>query len=281
MKRWIALSLVSVCWAARADDARWYLQLDNDVAFGTDRWYTSGARLSRVQDDLEIGVLQEIYTPDGKKEPALRDRAPTARLIASIARHFYDEGVFQTLELGVGMRGPSALGRQTTQVVHRVVTAPYIDWSRQLGDELDAHVAAVRSQPLFADFFKVHFGAVVGNQMTFAHAGLELRAGDKTLASPQLRFAPTPPFSRGSPCNWSAYVGVSERAVARNELIGRNYDPFGPTLERRHTIGRVATGFAYRASWGVAAIDLVSESQEFDGQGEPTRFGSLAIYVPF
>ncbi len=281
MKRWIALGLMMFCCVARADDARWYLQLDNDAAFGTDRWYTGGQRISRVQDDLEIGVLQEIYTPDGKKAPALRDRAPTARLIASVARHFYSEDLFQTLELGVGVRGPSAMGRRTTQAVHHVITAAHVDWSRQLGDALDAHVAAVRSQSVFADFFKIHYGAVLGSQETYAHAGFELRVGDKTLASPQLRFAPTPPFSRGSPCNWSAYVGVSERALARNELIGRNYNRFGPELEHRRTVGRVATGFSYRAKWGVVALDLVSESQEFNGQGEPMRFGSITIHVPF
>jgi lipid A 3-O-deacylase len=281
MKRWIALGLMMVCCMARADDSRWYLQLDNDAVFGTDRWYTAGQRISRVKDDLEIGVLQEIYTPDGKKEPALRDRAPTARLIPTIARHFYDEGVFQTLELGVGVRGPSALGRQTTQSAHHLVTAAPIDWSRQLSDEVDAHVAAVRSQSLFSDFFKIHYGAVVGNVMTYAHAGFELRAGDKTLASLPLRFASTPPFSRGSPCNWSAYVGVSERAIARNELIGRNYNQFGPELVHRRSVGRLATGFAYRARWGVVAFDLVNDSQEFNGQGEPFRFGSLTIHVPF
>jgi hypothetical protein len=140
----------------------------------------------------------------------------------------------------------------------------------------------VHTQRVNADFFKVHVGAVAGNQIAFAHAGFELRAGDTTLASSQLRFAPTPPFSVGVPmCNWSAYAGVSGRSIARNELIGRNYDPFGPELARRHSVGRVATGFAYRASWGVVAIDLVSESQEFVGQGHPGRFGSLALHIPF
>src|SRR5258708_19870741 len=118
MKRWIALGLAFAYWTARADDARWYLQLDNDAAFGTDRWYTGGQRISRVQDDLEIGVLQEIYTPDGKKAPALRDRAPTARLIASVARHFYSEDLFQTPHLALPPPAPSPIGPRPTHPLH-------------------------------------------------------------------------------------------------------------------------------------------------------------------
>lgn len=285
MTRWLAVALLAVCTVARAEDdkGRWYVQIDNDAAFGTDRWYTSGSRISRVQNGLEIGVLQEIYTPDAKNwDFGTRDRIPTARLIASIAQHFHGDGTYQTVELGVGVRGPSAMGERTTRAVHHVISAAHVDWSRQLPDELDVHVAGVRTQSVIDDRFKVHVGAVLGNQVTFAHAGLELRFGDTTLASPQLRFVPTPPFSAGVPiCNWSAYVGVSGRAVARNELIGRNYDPFGPELTRRRTISRVATGFSLRQSWGVVRIDLVSESQEFDGQVHPTRFGSLALHIPF
>ena len=34
--------------AARGDDAQWYLRVDNDVPFATDRWYTSGVRIART-----------------------------------------------------------------------------------------------------------------------------------------------------------------------------------------------------------------------------------------
>ena len=83
------LFLLAAAPAAHADeDARWYLQIDNDVVFGTDRWYTSGARVARVADGIEWGVAQEIYTPDAKHwTPGTIDRIPTARLLASVARH--------------------------------------------------------------------------------------------------------------------------------------------------------------------------------------------------
>ncbi|HEY2628920.1 MAG TPA: lipid A-modifier LpxR family protein, partial [Usitatibacter sp.] len=65
MNRGWAIAACALATAAFADDdaARWYLRVDNDVAFHTDRWYTSGVRIARVKDALEWGLTQEIYTP--------------------------------------------------------------------------------------------------------------------------------------------------------------------------------------------------------------------------
>lgn len=265
---------------AAAEDARWYVKIDNDVAFGTDRWFTSGARLARVKDGLELALVQDIYTPDAKHwQPGTDDRAPTARLLAIGALHGRGERHFQTFEVALGVRGPSALGREVTEGIHQVIPAPAVDWSRQLPDSFDGSVAFTRSQSVAADWFKLHGGATLGTQVSFAHAGFELRAGDPTLASALLRFASTPPFS--STHGWSAYAGASIRAIARNELISRNYDPFGTDLEYRRSVTRVAAGIAWTQSWGSLAFDLAQDSREFDAQSAPMRFGSLTIHVAF
>jgi lipid A 3-O-deacylase len=276
------LVLASALPAAAADaDARWYLKLDNDVAFGTDRWYTSGVRLARVKDDVELALEQDIYTPDAKNwHPGKDDRAPTARLLASGALHDRGAGYFQTIELALGVRGPAALGRQSTDAVHHVITAPIVDWSRQLDNRFDAQLAFARTQALPIEWLKVHGGATLGNQIAFAHAGFEVRAGDRTLSSALLRFAPTPPFASGAK-GWSAYAGASARAVGRDELISRNYDPFGADLKYRRGIARIAAGVAWSAPWGSLTLDLAQDGREFDAQTSPQRFGSAAIHVAF
>ena len=38
-----------------AQEARWYGQIANDVAFGTDRWYTSGVRIAERRRYDQIG----------------------------------------------------------------------------------------------------------------------------------------------------------------------------------------------------------------------------------
>ncbi|HEY4998372.1 MAG TPA: lipid A-modifier LpxR family protein, partial [Usitatibacter sp.] len=267
---------------AWSGEARWYTQIANDVVFGTDRWYTSGVRIARERDGVEWGLVQDIYTPDAKSwHPGKDDRAPTARLLASGAVHDRSPDAWQTIELALGVRGAAALGHQTTHAIHHFISAPHVDWTRQLGGRVDAQVAFTRSQPVGTDFVKVHYGATIGSQLTFAHAGLELRAGDTTLASSLLRFAPTPPFSTGSPHAWSAYFGASARAIGRNELISENYDPLGPDLKYRRSAVRFAAGVAWMPAWGALTLDVAQDAKEFDAQTAPQRFGSVAVHVAF
>jgi hypothetical protein len=285
VRRLAALILAATASMASAahEVRRWYLQVDNDVAFGTDRWYTSGMRLACVKRDLELAIVHEVYTPDAKHwSPGTIDRIPAARLLASAARHHRDPAFFQSIELSAGVRGPAALGRQSTEAIHHLFPAPEGDWSRQLENRFDAQLAIARSQ-VFAEYLKAHVGAVAGNQIALAHAGIELRAGaNVAMSSPLLRFAATPPFGVSDPAHgWDAYAGASIRAVGRNALLSRNYDPFGPPLERRRAIGRVVAGMAWSQAWGSVSFQLAQDSREFDGQSAPHRFGSLAMHLAF
>lgn len=262
--------------AFAADEALWYLQLDNDVVFQTDRWYTSGVRLARVKDGVEIGVLQEIYTPEAKRwHPGIADRAPAARLLFSLARHDVSAAACQTVELMAGVRGPAAGGRRSTETIHRIIPAPEVDWSRELPNEFDGALAAVRSQR--AGPITIHLGAQLGNQVAFAHGGLEARVGEG--ASRLLRFAATPVLSTSR--GWSAYAGASLRGVGRNELLSRNYDPAGAELARKKAVTRIAAGIAWTGAWGALTFDLAQDSREFSAQRTPHRFGSLAVQTSF
>jgi lipid A 3-O-deacylase len=281
VRRALLAALLAAAGGVHAEDARWYLQIDNDVAWGTDRWYTSGVRVGRVQDGVEWGVLHEVYTPDAKRfEPGRPDPAPVGRLLATYARHHYEPGVFQTLEIDLGVRGPAALGKEATEEIHHLFPAPRIDWSRQLENRFDGQAVAVRTQSVAAQW-KLHVGGVLGTQVAFAHAGVEFRTGaNAALASPLLRFAATPPFADGE-MGWSFFAGASARGVARNELLSRNYDPFGPGLARERGIVRGVLGLAWARPWGVLEFSLATDSREFAGQHSPHRFGSLSLHVAF
>lgn len=281
MRAAAAVALMAVGVAHAADEgARWYVRIDNDVVFQTDRWYSSGVRIARVKDGWEIGLEQDVYTPEGKR-PDLVDRSPASRLLACVARHEEGEGSLLTLEADAGVRGPSALGEQTTRAVHHVVSAPHVDWSRQLRDRFDGSVAFARTQALGSLPLRAHVGASLGTQLAFAHAGLEARIGDaRAPSSAMLRFAATPPFAAGA-SGWSAYAGASARAVGRNELLGPDYYPGAPDVERRDEVTRFAAGVAWSARWGAVTFDLVQDSREFVGQRTPQRFGSLAIHASF
>jgi hypothetical protein len=277
-----AFLLASAAGAAQGadDSARWYLRVDNDFFFNTDRWYSSGVRVARVRDGWELGVAQEIYTPEAK-HPNLVDRAPAGRLFASVAKHDAGDDFLQTLEVDAGVRGPSALGEQTTRAIHEVVHAPHVDWSRQLPDAFDGSVIVARTQSIPGVPLRAHFGATLGTQVTFIHAGLEARFGDaRAPSSALLRFAATPPFADGAR-GWSYYAGASARAVARNELLDVGYREGEPAPTMRSTVTRIAGGLAWSGSWGSLTFDLVQESREFVEQRVAQRFGSIAVHATF
>ncbi|HZZ91277.1 MAG TPA: lipid A-modifier LpxR family protein [Usitatibacter sp.] len=279
--------------SGRGKGADWYVQLDNDVMFDTDRWYTSGVRIARVANDIEWGITQEIYTPDVQHgPPGAPDRAPTARLLATVDQHFRGEFAYQTVGLALGIRGPSALGEQTQRAVHKVVTSgAIIDWTRQLPDEYDASVAWTRTQRSarespFGEGLKLHFGAVLGNQELFAHLGAEIRIGDASargLSSRLLRFAPTPPLTDGGEraLGWSAFAGASVRGVGRNELLVTDYDPLKPELELKRAVGRAVVGATYGGRWGSVELNIAADTEEFKGQHTGQPFGSLTLHFAF
>ncbi len=281
----LAAALVASCAAgaaAAAGEAHWYTQIANDVVFGTDRWYTSGVRIAREQDGAEWGLVHDVFTPDGKHwYPGKDDRVPAARLLASRAWHDRGPALLQTIEIAVGVTGPMALGRQVTSAIHRLVPAPHVDWERQGHNAVDANAAITRTQSIGPGILKVHYGATLGTQVAFAHAGFELRAGDATVSSSLLRYVPTPSYSAGGEHRWSAYLGMSARGVARNELISRNYDPFGSDITYRPFVSRVALGAAWLARWGTLTLEAAQDSKEFDAQTAPDRFGLVSIQVPF
>lgn len=287
MRRLIAAAcLAAVPAGAAAADPRWYLQVDNDVAVATDRWYTSGVRIARVADhdgyELEWGVSQEIYTPEARQfRFGVIDRAPAARLRLGLARHDRTAASLRTLALALGVRGPAALGREASETIHRVVSAYEVDWSRQGDNRLDAELAFAQSHAF--DAVELHYGAVLGNQMTHVHAGAALRAGAASAVStPVLRFAPTPPVAPGARAQgWGAFVGASVRAVARNALLDTGYDPFAENPVRKRAVLRAAAGVAWSQPWGDATFAVAFDTREFASQREPHGFGALAVHLAF
>ena len=278
---------------ATGGEAHWYTQIDNDVLYGTDRWYTSGVRIARVAPydghEWEWGLLQEIYTPEANRVNPI-DRPPAGRLLATLARHDRAPGYWRTVELDLGVTGPAALGRQAQDLIHRIVPAPHEEWSHQRSNRADVQLVWVDSRRVLADpehspRLNAHYGVVLGNQLAFAHAGLEVRFGTgaaSEMSSPVLRFAATPPPSlRGVATGWSVFLGASLRAVARNRLLDPNTEFADPVPDRHPVVQRFGGGFTWINRWSTLALALVHDSREFVGQRKPHGFGSLTIHIPF
>jgi lipid A 3-O-deacylase len=287
----IAVAGFVAAHAHAAQDVHWYTQVENDVLGSTDRWYTSGFRLARTHrvDDasrVELGIVQEIYTPDPRPRNLI-DRPYAARFFLFGAWHMNAPGLYRTLELGAGVRGPSAYGRQTTEFIHRIVPALEFDWSGQLPNRLDAQAVAVQTHefPLFAAHrarWALHYGGVAGTTLGFAHVGAELRTGGgQAIPSSALRFAATPPIAANGEAGWSAFAGASARWIGRNTLLSKNANAFGPPLERERMVRRLAAGIAWAARCGALTFTGVQDSREFETQSRAHTFGIVALRLDF
>jgi hypothetical protein len=286
--RGLAALAAFAAFAVHAADPGWYLQVDNDVVFGTDRWYTSGVRVAHVEPRadhaIEWGLLQEIYTPEAKRANPV-DRPNAARLVASLARHELSDRDWRTLELDLGVTGPAALGRQAQALVHRFVPAPHEDWSHQRSNRLDAQLAWTRTQRIAATpLLNANYGAVLGSQVAFAHAGIELHLGDGAamkMESPALRFAATPPLASSDEASWSPFLGASMRAMAWNHLLDFAPGFAEESLHMRRVVTRLAGGIAFQAHGLRAVLALLRDSREFDGQRRGQAVGSLTLHLDF
>jgi len=288
MRRWPAALAAALALAAHAEgDARWYVQLDNDLFFNTDRWYSSGLRVAwlagRGPEATEWALVQEIWSPEGKRfVPGSVDRAPTARLQARFAWHRQDEATLQTVEAGLGVRGRGAGGEATTSFVHHFVSAWTIDWSREVPTELDASIAATRSHEVGP--FAFHYGAVAGNELAYAHGGVELRSGTAgAVFSPVMRHVASPPFSLRpvAPEGVTGFIGLSTRRVFRNQLLDIGYDVNAPAPTRKDWVTRAAVGIMAARTWGDLAFALVHETAEFAEQRRGHDYGSVVLRFSF
>ena len=288
MKRWLAALACGLSLAASAQ-SHWYLQMDNDLGFETDRWYSSGLRASMVErhgdHEREFGLLHEIYTPDAKGfKPGAVDRMPTARLLLVAARHDRSAELWQTLELDLGVRGPGAGGAEVTRLVHRVVHARDIDWSREDDNRIDVQLVASRTQRVLPAL-NLNYGAVLGNELAFVHAGAEVRIGTRGANAPStavVRFAASPPqFGMATEGCWSLFLAGSGRFVGQNKMLAQSYGLFTEPPTRRRGIARVSAGFSWGWPGGNVSFAVVHESKEFAQQSRGHTFGSFVGYVDF
>ena len=150
-----------------AEDERpvWTLALENDLTNDTDRYFTNGIRLSRtsrIGDVPEavvdaarpligtlgsvrwtVGIGQNMYTPSDIriKDPDPDDQPYAGWLYGTVGvlNDLATGGGRRTqtsVQLSLGVVGPSALGEQAQKFVHSIINSPEPQgWDHQLHDE--------------------------------------------------------------------------------------------------------------------------------------------------
>jgi len=288
---------------------------------GTDKHYTNGIRFTYydmgfrpstmvkwVNDKMPYVEMNEttrvyysmgqnLYTPEDITEspPDPTDRPYAGFLYGSVGTFTFAGDYLDEFELSLGVVGPAALGEPIQKEVHEIVDAPQPQgWDSQLSNEPAVIIAAQRTIPEFkADyigplFYRVapHVGMTLGNVYTHINTGVTLQLTSNRWQATPLRVRPAMPgigyFStaRGK-LDWSAFVGVDGRVVARNIFLDGNSFKSSPSVDKEYFVADFNAGFTL--SYGIVqtSYTLNWRTDEFKGQGGRTLFGSISVAIRF
>ncbi|OYW07436.1 MAG: hypothetical protein B7Z53_06220, partial [Rhodospirillales bacterium 12-71-4] len=259
---------------------------ENDTLGGTDRNYTSGLQLVWRSPSAELpgllrwmderatallgpgsvrwgaGLVHAIYTPEDTQiaVPNPRDRPYAGLLYGALVLQRDSGASLGTLELQLGVVGPSAGGEFVQNTVHeaiRVDTAK--GWDSQLRDEPAVNLVferTLRSAPWEAGGLEADLlpsvSVSLGNVATYAGAGAIFRLGqglDADYGPPRIRpalvgsafFQPRETFG------WYVFAGGQGRAVARDIFLDGNTWQDSPSVDRNALVGDLQAGFAVSA----------------------------------
>ncbi len=303
------------------------LFVENDMLARTDRYYTNGIKLGggvpfemlqlpatellrQLSSDgssaIHLGLFlgQNLYTPKSIRISQAQpfDRPWAAWLyLGGVAQRARDNRL-DTVEIDLGLVGPSALGREVQSHWHRLIGAPQpMGWHHQLPNE-PAFLASWLAKKKFAlgsaggvelDLIP-HGGASLGTVMTLARGGGLLRLGrHMTGFGPDtiepggamlqnMRRDIEPGRSRG--LEWYLFAGLDHRLVAHNIFLDGTVFRDSPSVRRRPHVYDLSAGASLRIDAVRISVTRVRRSEEFStpaGNGGRQTFDSINLGIEF
>ena len=303
------------------------LFIENDVLARTDRYYTNGIKFGGGMgfDPLQLPAAELLerfgpqaggkvhlglflghntYTPRSITiaQPQPLDRPWAAWLyLGGVAQRARDNRL-DTVELDLGLVGPSALGREIQSRWHRLIGSPQPQgWHHQIPNEpafLVSWLAKTRHNLGKAGGLDLevipHGGATLGTVMTLARAGGQLRIGHGiTGFGPDtiepggamlhnLRREVDPGHAKG--LEWYAFAGVDHRLVAHNIFLDGTLFRDSPSVRRRPHVYDLSLGLSLRYGALRVSLTRVKRSEEFftaSSNGGGQTFDSVNIGLEF
>ncbi len=262
--------------------------------------------LSRLHPDgfdqvnLVASFGHALFTPIDREATALipDDRPYAAGLLFSLGYNARKGDRLRTSHLRLGWVGPSALGKETQDAVHKAIgVTQFQGWDNQLHDEpvfmlqherLRRYDLPAPGLGLQQDLI-THWGGALGNLSTYLSLGFEWRIG---LALPD-DFGSSPMRPSGEntapPSRDIAHRGLANHLFLTAEGIWNIHDISldGNTFKESHRVKRNPLG----AQLGVGlsttyhgwkfAFARYFRTREFEGQKDSPFFGSFTISRQF
>jgi hypothetical protein len=301
--------------------------VENDFLARTDRYYTNGIKLGGgVPFDLlqlpamevlkllapdggsaiHLGLFlgQNLYTPKAisisQAQPF--DRPWAAWLYLGGVAQRSRENRLDTVEIDLGLVGPSALGKEVQTGWHKLIGATQpMGWHNQIPNEpaflvsYQAKSKHMLGRPAGLDFELIpHAGATLGTVMTLARAGGLVRLGrHMTGFGPDtiepggsmlqnMRRDLEPGRSHG--IEWYVFAGLDHRLVAHNVFLDGAVFRDGPGVRKRPHVYDLTMGFSLRLDPVRISVTRVRRSEEFftaAGTGGAQTFDSVNLGIEF
>ncbi len=334
--------LVGACFsfAAEAQEIKTspsvFLYFENDLFFDTDEFYTNGVKVTWLSEDLDdfkdCGLLPRWSLPLVKKLPFVNRPASQRNVFLSLGQNMYtpqdisrpelitadrpyagfaylawgfqarDERRIDTLELTLGVVGPSSLAEQTQKIIHRWTGSQTPEgWDNQLKDEPGLMLAWERKwralrredEDGFAFDCIPQVRAAVGNVSTGAKMGVELRFGynlpidfgsslimpGSGVSAPDHRFSPR--MGRGADFGFHFFVGFGGGMVVRDIFLDGNTWQKSHRVDKEPFIGGVVSGVSLTYKRLVLTYTKVFSTNAFRGQEGGHTFGSVRLGLTF
>ena len=310
---------------------------ENDLFYNTDKYYTNAVQVRYItpplrghtketglpgaldglgeesampgfvgttQYNLSFGLGQTIFTPEDTGSSRLQnnDRPYAGHLYAFVALHAKQRMVMDTLELTLGVVGPSAMGELSQNEIHRVRGFDLANgWHHQLKDEPTLMLTWARNYRLNSDAGARGWGwdvlpyhsLTAGNVLTQATVGTEVRFGvnlprdytTSTIRPGSGVDAPTdrPEFQRQAEgFGWYFFSGAEGRAVARNIFLDGNTWQNSHSVDKENFVAELNAGVALLYGGMRLSYNHVYITKEFKNQkGGGQNYGSITLAIPF
>lgn len=251
------------------------------------------------QQNMVVSFAHGIFTPtDPTRHDVIPDDRPYAGvLLASLGYNARSGDHLRTTQLQFGIVGPSALGKQVQNEVHKITGGDKFEgWDNQLRDEPVFRIVHERMRRFAPEQEGIwswdavsHYGGTLGTLTTYANVGGEVRFGrylPNDFGSTPLRPAgenTAPTGSRIPPdvLGFHMFLTTDARWVLRDITLDGNTFKDSHSVDKRAFVGEYGYGLAFMYGRWKFALARYHSTREFDGQKERPVFGSFTISRTF
>lgn len=252
---------------------------------------------SSAQYQYGFALTQLMFTPESRASippPGQRPYAGVLGVGSSI--HRVTDSTINSLEISVGMIGPSAHAETVQDFVHDLRGIEKFDgWDNQIPDEFLINFDFSHKKRYLHTFDNITFEAVseknlsLGTYLTEASYGWNFRLGyNLTNSFYDPRLTTTSNYiwwdEEKESAEWSAYItsGVKVSYVAHNvTLDGPVFKSFDTGVEKENLVGEIYAGFGLRYKNFTFSYIHTLRSAEFKSQDQRHDFGTLGISYTF